>query len=48
MGVVGSADVLVSVVYVVLRRLLELLVLKARSDAAKEVEILVLRQQLRR
>jgi transposase InsO family protein len=44
---VGSVGVLVSVVYWVLRRVLELLVLRGRSDAANEVEILVLRHQLR-
>src|SRR4051812_47509630 len=45
--VAGSERVLVPVVYWALRRLLELLVLKARSEAAKEAEILVLRHQLR-
>jgi putative transposase len=43
----GSLGVLVSLVYWVLRRLLELLVLRMRSERAKEIEILVLRQQLR-
>jgi len=37
----------VSLVYWSLRRLLELLILRARSERAKEIEILVLRQQLR-
>jgi putative transposase len=45
-GVVTSIRLLLSVVYWVLRRLLELLVLRGRSDAANEVEILLLRQQL--
>jgi putative transposase len=43
----GSLGVVVSLVYLVLRRLLELLVLRMRSERAKEIEILVLRQQLR-
>src|SRR3954447_6501259 len=37
---------LVAFLYWALRRLLELLVLMARSDGAKEVEILVLRHEL--
>jgi hypothetical protein len=44
--VVGSAGVFVSVVYWVLRRLLELLVLRARSQAVLEVEVVVLRHRL--
>jgi hypothetical protein len=36
-----------SLVYWALRRLLELLVLGLRSEQAKEIEILVLRHQLR-
>jgi putative transposase len=35
-----------SLLYVVLRRLLELVALLLRSDEAKEIEILVLRDQL--
>jgi putative transposase len=42
----GSLGVVVSLVYWALRRLLELLVLRLRSERAKEIEILVLRQQL--
>jgi putative transposase len=38
--------VVVSLVYWALRRLLELLVLRMRSERAKEIEILVLRHQL--
>jgi putative transposase len=37
---------MVSLVYWALRRLLELLILRMRSERAKEIEILVLRQQL--
>jgi hypothetical protein len=36
------AAVVVSVVYLVLRRVLELMVLRARGDAAKDIELLVL------
>jgi hypothetical protein len=43
----GSLGVVVSLVYWALRRLLELLVLRMRSERAKEIEILVLRHQLR-
>lgn len=43
----GSPGVVVSLFYWVLRRLLELLVLRARSERSKEIEILVLRHQLR-
>jgi len=43
----GFAGAVVSVLYWVLRRLLELLVLRFRSERAREVEILVLRHQLR-
>jgi hypothetical protein len=44
----GEAGIrlLVSLVYWVLRRLLELVVLRLRSEHSKELEILVLRQQL--
>ncbi len=41
-----SRGVVVSFLYWVLRRLLELLVLRMRSERAKEIEILVLRHQL--
>ena len=44
--VAGSRGVGVSFLCWVLRRLLELLVLRFRSEGAKEVEILVLRHQL--
>jgi putative transposase len=44
---VGSLRVVFSLVYWALRRLLELLVLGLRSEQAKEIEILVLRHQLR-
>jgi putative transposase len=43
----GSLRVVFSLLYWVLRRLLELLVLRTRSERAKEIEILVLRHQLR-
>jgi hypothetical protein len=43
----GSLGVVVSLVYWALRRLLELLVLRMRPEGAKEIEILVLRHQLR-
>ncbi len=43
----GSLRVVVSLVYWALRRVLELLILRARSERAKEIEILVLRHQLR-
>ncbi len=43
----GSLRVVISLVYWVLRRLLELVVLRLRSEHAKEIEILVLRHQLR-
>ena len=36
----------VSVVYLVLRRVLELIVLRARGDAAKDIELLVLRHEV--
>jgi hypothetical protein len=39
--------VVLSFLYRVLRRLLELLVLRVRSEREKEIEILVLRHQLR-
>jgi putative transposase len=42
----GAIRLLVSLVYWVLRRLLELVVLRLRSERSKELEILVLRQQL--
>jgi putative transposase len=42
----GSLGVVVSLLYWVLRRLLELLVLRLRSERTKEIEILVLRHQL--
>jgi hypothetical protein len=42
----GSLGVVVSLVYWALRRLLELLVLRMRSEREKEIEILVLRHQL--
>jgi putative transposase len=42
----GVIRLLVSLVYWVLRRLLELVVLRLRSDRSKELEILVLRHQL--
>jgi putative transposase len=38
--------VILSVVYLLVRRLLELAVLLGRSEARKEIEILVLRQEL--
>jgi putative transposase len=38
--------VVVSVVYRVLRRVLELIVLRARGDAAKDIELLVLRHEV--
>jgi hypothetical protein len=38
--------VLVSLVYLLARRLVELLVLRARIDASKDVELLVLRHEL--
>lgn len=38
--------VILSVVYLLVRRLLELAVLLGRSEASKEIEILVLRQEL--
>jgi putative transposase len=38
--------VIFSLVYLLARRLVELLVLRARSDASKDVEILVLRHQV--
>jgi putative transposase len=38
--------VAVSVVYLVLRRVLELIVLRARGDAAKDIELLVLRHEV--
>jgi len=37
--------VIFSLVYLLVRRLVELLVLRGRSDASKDVEILVLRHQ---
>jgi hypothetical protein len=43
----GFTGVVVSLVYWALRSLLELLVLGMRSERAKEIEILVLRHQLR-
>jgi hypothetical protein len=42
----GAIRLLVSLVYWVLRRLLELVVLRLRSERSKKLEILVLRQQL--
>jgi hypothetical protein len=42
-----SRGVVLSFLYRVLRRLLELLVLRVRSEREKEIEILVLRHQLR-
>ena len=42
----GAIRLLVSLVYWVLRRLLELVVLRLRSDRSKELEILLLRHQL--
>lgn len=42
----GAIRLLVSLVYWVLWRLLELFVLRLRSEHSKELEILVLRQQL--
>src|SRR5215218_1647431 len=41
-----SRGVVLSFLYWALRRLLELLVLRMRSERAKEIEILVLRHQL--
>jgi hypothetical protein len=38
--------VIFSLLYLLARRLFELLVLRARSDAGKDVEILVLRHEL--
>jgi hypothetical protein len=38
--------VIVSPVYLLARRLVELLVLRARTDASKDVEVLVLRHEL--
>jgi putative transposase len=38
--------VVVSVVYLALRRVLELIVLRARDDAAKDIELLVLRHEV--
>ena len=38
--------VIFSLLYLLARRLFELLVLRARSDASKDVEILVLRHEL--
>jgi putative transposase len=38
--------VILSVVYLLVRRLLELAVLLGRSEASKEIEILVLRHEL--
>jgi putative transposase len=43
----GSLGVVVSLVYWALRSLLELVILRAQSERAKEIEILVLRHQLR-
>jgi putative transposase len=43
----GSLRVVFSLVYWALRRLLELLVLRMRSERRKEIEIIVLRHQLR-
>jgi putative transposase len=42
----GSLRVVVSLLYGMLRRVLELLVLRTRSERSKEIEILVLRHQL--
>ena len=42
-----SGRLVLSFLYWSLRRLLELVVLLARSEQGKEIEILVLRQQLR-
>lgn len=42
----GSRGVVLSFLYWLSRRLLELLVLRMRSNRAKEIEILVLRHQL--
>jgi putative transposase len=42
----ASHPVILSVVYLVVRRLLELAVLLGRSEASKEIEILVLRHEL--
>ena len=42
-----SRGVVLSFLYWVLRRLLELFVLRLRSEREKEIEILVLRHQLR-
>jgi putative transposase len=42
-----SEGIVLSFVYWSLRRLLELVVLRFRSDREKEIEILVLRHQLR-
>jgi len=42
-----SEEILLSLVYWSLRRLLELAVLRRRSEREKEIEILVLRHQLR-
>jgi putative transposase len=38
--------VIISLVYLLARRLVELLVLRARTDASKDVEILVLRHEV--
>jgi putative transposase len=38
--------VIVSLMYLLVRRLIELLALRARSDASKDVEILVLRHEV--
>jgi putative transposase len=38
--------VIVSLVYLMARRLIELLVLRARTDASKDVELLVLRHEV--
>ena len=45
-GEYSSRDVVAAFLYWSLRRLLELFVLRFRSERAKEVEILVLRHQL--
>jgi putative transposase len=42
----AAIRLLVSLVYWVLRRLLELVVLRVRSERSKELEILVVRHQL--
>lgn len=38
---------IVSLVYLLARRLVELLVLRARTDTSKDIELLVLRHELR-